>query len=97
MGIDIMLLGENLPGRLFPARTLCEYLPSHLDPIGRFRWHYYDEGHADLVKYVEDLKVWLANYDSKYETHKDLGYTVAQFIKEATKYIADDGFAYIDL
>ena len=97
MGIDIMLVGDGLPSRLFPARTLSDCLPARLDPLSRFRWHCYEEGHNDLVKYVEDLKVWYAGYDKKHEAHRGLGDLIAQFIKEATKYIAADGIAYIDL
>jgi hypothetical protein len=70
MEIDIVLLGNGLPNRLFPARKLCDSLPTRLYPLDRFRWHYYDEGRADLVQFVTDLKVWLEKYDSKYETNK---------------------------
>ena len=97
MGIDIVLLGKGLPGRLFPARTLSDSLPARLDPMGRFRWHDYEEGHEDLVNYVTDLKLWLANYDRNYETKKGLGDLVVQFIEEASAYITVRGGAYISL
>lgn len=56
MDIDIMLVGNGLPSRLFPALRLCDSLPARLDPLSRFRY-------SHLVKYVDDLKALYASYD----------------------------------
>ncbi len=97
MGIDIIMLGKDLPGRLFPARRMVDNLPSNLNPMARFRWHYYAEGREDLAEYVSDLKTWLADYDRTYEFEEGLGDLVAQFIQEAEAYVAVGGTAYVDL
>jgi hypothetical protein len=97
MGIDLMMLGNGLPSRLFPVRRLVDNLPSELNPMSRFRWYCYAEGNRDLEKYVSDLKSWLATYDRTYEFEEGLGDLVAQFIQEASAYIAVGGTAYVDL